>query len=215
MRPVSVRSGLALACLLGLAGCQDPQPVTYTIPKEDRSVTIDPESAQAPRPAPAPTPAAADSSKMQVLPGMAEAAAEAPELSYTVPDGWEEFPPQSVRKANFRMSDESGTAELAVTTFPGDVGGLLANVNRWRGQIGLDPVQESGLDAVTRPITISNHAGTLVSLQGPSQSILGGILSFHGSTWFFKLQGAKATVAANAGALESFLASVSIEDEYH
>jgi hypothetical protein len=152
---------------------------------------------------------------MQVLPGMAEAAEAAPELSYSVPESWEEFPAQSVRKANFRISDESGSAEITVTVFPGDVGGQLANINRWRSQIGLDAIQADGMEAITRPITISGHSSTLVDLQGAEQSILGGILSFHGSTWFFKMQGAKGTVAAQAGQMEDFLASVKIEDNHH
>ncbi len=212
----SILNVVALSGVLLLSGCDRPEPVTYTIPKEDRSATVQPPAASGISPAaPAPAASPSDSSKMQVLPGMAEAAAAAPELSYTVPEGWEEFPAQSVRKANFRVSDESGSAEIAVTTFPGDVGGLLANVNRWRSQIGLDPVQEDGLETLIRPFPISNHRGTIVSLQGPSQSILGGILSFHGSTWFFKMQGATGTVNAQADALETFLDSVAIQDDHH
>lgn len=196
-----------LSIVFLLSGCDKPEPTTYTIPKEDRSAVV---PGQDPPVAPP-----EDSSKMQVLPGMEEAAQEAPELTYTVPEAWEEFPPQSVRKANFRVSDANGNAEVAVTVFPGDVGGTLANVNRWRGQIGLDPLDAEKLSSVTRPFTISDHGGLLVDLQGPEQSILGGILSFHGSTWFFKLQGATGTVAEQADAMEVFLSSVQIEDDHH
>jgi cysteinyl-tRNA synthetase len=38
-------------------------------------------------------------------------------------------------------------AEVAVTVFPGTVGGLTANVNRWRGQIGLPPASEADIQA--------------------------------------------------------------------
>lgn len=203
-----IRSTLILALAsLAIVGCDNPEPTSYTIPKEDRSVEMP--GAIAPQPDPA------KSSEMQVLPGMAEAAAQAPDFTYTVPEAWEEFPPQSIRKANFRVSDESGSAEITVTTFPGDVGGMLGNVNRWLGQIGLDTVDAAGLEKITKPFVISQHAGTLVTLQGPEQSILGGVLNFHGSTWFFKMQGAKGTVAAQAGAMESFLKSVYIEDHHH
>lgn len=200
----------ALTALLLITGCDKAEPVTYTIPKEERGAGSMPTNTPAAQPAPAP-----NNSNMQVLPGMQEAAQAAPELAYTVPEGWEEFPPQSVRKANFRVSDESGTAELAVTVFPGDVGGTLANINRWRGQIGLAPTDTEGMASMVRTITISNHRGLLANLQGPEQSILGGLLSFHGSTWFFKLQGATGTVAAQSEAMEAFLASVEIEDNHH
>lgn len=200
----------ALTALLLITSCDKAEPVTYTIPKKERGAGSMPANTPAAQPATAP-----DNSKMQVLPGMQEAAQAAPELAYTVPEGWEEFPPQSVRKANFRVSDRSGSAELAVTVFPGDVGGTLANINRWRGQIGLDPTDADGMASMVRPITISNHSGLLANLQGPEQSILGGLLSFHGSTWFFKLQGATGTVAAQSEAMEAFLASVQIEDNHH
>lgn len=193
--------------MLFLSACDKPEPVTYTVPKEERSATV---LNQAPHPQPE-----VDTSKMQPLPGMAEAAEAAPELTYTVPEGWDEFPPQSVRKANFRVSDESGSAEIAVTVFPGDVGGKLANINRWRSQIGLDPVDLQGMRQVVRPLMISQHSGMLVSLPGPEQSILGAILDFHGSTWFFKMQGATGTVASQSGAMETFLSSVQIGDHHH
>lgn len=213
-RAMMIRTLLsAIVLLFGLSACDQAQPVTYTIPKEERAAATSGQPTEAATASPAvPT---ADAAKMPVLPGMAEAAQAAPELSYTVPEGWEEFPPRSVRKANFRMSDSSGSAELAVTVFPGDVGGTLANINRWRGQIGLEPTDATGMQAMVRPITISRHQGLLAKLQGPDQSILGGLLSFHGSTWFFKLQGATGTVAAQSEAMEAFLASVRIEDPHH
>ncbi|MFO8027541.1 MAG: hypothetical protein R6U56_07745 [Opitutales bacterium] len=210
----------ALVMLLWFSGCDRAEPVTYTIPKEDRSAST---SGDVPQGAPAasdpgqPPQAApaAGNSEMRVLPGMEEAAQAAPEFTYSVPEAWEEFAPQSVRKANFRVSDERGSAEIAVTVFPGDVGGTLANVNRWRGQIGLDETDADGLRDLTRPFTISKHEAILVELQGPEQSILGGILSFHGSTWFFKMQGDTGTVAEQAEAMEAFLSSVQIEDDHH
>lgn len=198
----------AVAAALFFTGCDKPEPVTYQIPKEERNVTMPQDSAVT-------APAKPEPGKMQVMPGMAEAAEAAPDLSYTVPEAWEEFPAQSIRKANFRVKDASGSAEITVTVFPGDVGGLLGNINRWRGQIGLDAIQEDAINDVARPITISNHKGMLVNLQGPEQSVLGGILSFHGSTWFFKMQGATGTVAAQAEAMDAFLASVEIEDQHH
>lgn len=193
--------------LFFLTGCDRPEPVTYTIPKQERSVSMPGQEAT-----PTPEPARGG---MQVLPGMQEAAQAAPGFTYSVPESWEEFPAQSVRKANFRVSDESGNAEITVTVFPGDVGGTLANVNRWRGQIGLDPIGPDELGSLSREIAISAHDGLLVDLPGPEQSVLGGILSFHGSTWFFKMQGAKGTVAAEAESMEAFLASIRIEDDHH
>ncbi|MFP4068975.1 MAG: hypothetical protein ACLFVC_02230 [Opitutales bacterium] len=212
LNPLGLAAALPLA-LLVLSGCDRPEPTTYQIPKEERAA-----DAPMPTPAAAPTAPASDGGgggNMQVLPGMAEAADAAGDFTYEVPAGWEEFPATGVRKANFRIEDDNGRAELTVTVFPGDVGGKLANINRWRGQIGLEPMTLEDMSEKVRPFRISNHNGQLVHLQGESESILGGLLGHHGFTWFFKMQGDNATVAAQIGAMEEFLQSVRIEDDHH
>jgi hypothetical protein len=206
-------------------GCEKAEPTSYLIPKEPREVAVpaapgDP-SKQAPAPfvaessgASAPD-APAGNNQMRVLPGMAEAANQAGEVRYRVPEGWEDLPPSGIRKANLRVTDDFGTAELTVLVFPGDVGGRLANINRWRGQIGLDPATPEELPAFTEAYTISQHRGLYVRLEGGMQSILGGLLPFHGSTWFFKLQGNSQTVLDNEAAMKAFLDSVQLEDRHH
>lgn len=220
---------LAVFASLTLTSCEKAEPTSYLIPKESREVEVpaapgDP-SKQASAPFvperetagtdPASGPTAARNSQMRVLPGMAEAAQQAGEVSYTVPDGWEDLPASGIRKANLRVTDEFGTAELTVLVFPGDVGGRLANINRWRGQIGLDPATPDELPAFTESYTISRHRGLYVRLEGGMQSILGGLLPFHGSTWFFKLQGNSQTVLNNEAAMKTFLDSVQLEDNHH
>jgi len=199
---------LAAAALLVLAGCDSSEPTSYQIPKEDRSVAM-------PGPVQSEPQAPAAGGGMQVLPGMQEAANAAGGVTYSVPEGWEEKPASGIRKANLLVSDANGSAELTVLTFPGDVGGRLANINRWRGQIGLDPVGPEELPAFTEAYTISGHRGLYVRLDGSLDSILGALLPFHGSTWFFKLQGTRETVEANEAAMKAFLDSVQLEDSHH
>jgi hypothetical protein len=104
---------------------------------------------------------------------------------------------------------------LSVLVFPGDVGGTLANINRWAGQIGLEPVTESTRATISEPYTISKHSGLYVRLTGETQSILGGLLPFHGNTWFFKFMGASATIANNEAQMKAFLDAVELEDHAH
>ena len=55
----------------------------------------------------------------------------------------------SMRLASYEVKDGNGSKlDFSVTSFPGDVGGTLANVNRWLGQIGIDPVKEEGLENI-------------------------------------------------------------------
>ncbi len=82
----------------------------------------------------------------------AQGAPASPESSSTtpweVPEGWVLDPtPRQMRIATYLADTQSGPTEIAITRFPGDVGGVLANINRWRGQMGLEPVSETGLES--------------------------------------------------------------------
>lgn len=66
---------------------------------------------------------------------------------WAVPDGWTEDPkPRQMRLATYLVPDSSGPVEVAVTRFGGRVGGDLANINRWRGQMGLPAIDEAELE---------------------------------------------------------------------
>jgi hypothetical protein len=192
--------GLLVIGLLLLTACEQQVAESYTIPKEKSAVTTTTQS---------------DKPAMQVLPGMQSFADSASGISYQTPDSWTEFPPSSIRKANFTIDNASGTAEVSITVFPGDVGGTLANINRWRQQIGLSSIDQLSLNENISSIIISNHQGYFTKLEGNTESILGGILPFHGSTWFIKMQGDILAIDEEVDTFKSFLSSIRIEDTHH
>ena len=71
-----------------------------------------------------------------------------------------------MRKGSYAV----GGAEVAITAFPGDVGGVLANVNRWRGQAGLAPVDEAGLGQATTSIESNGLHFLVVDAEGGSSA---------------------------------------------
>jgi len=188
--------------------CNQPRPTVYEIPKEDRTVKITANDEKA-------ASSTAGSSDMQILPGMQEAAATAPEILYQVPKGWEELVPSGIRKGTFKVRSERGSAEVTILTFPGDVGGTLANINRWREQIGLAPATSENSRELSEPYKIANHEGLYVRLQGEQQSILGAILPFHGNTWFFKMMGDTPAVIADEANMKQFLDSIHFKAHMH
>jgi hypothetical protein len=204
--------------LLTLVACERSEPTSYLIPKEEPNQQQN-EQPQPSRPSSSASATQAPTNEaqggMQVLPGMQQAANEAGELSYTVPEGWEDLRANGIRKANLKVSDANGSAELTVLVFPGDVGGRLANINRWRGQIALEAASPDELPAFTKGYMISQHRGLYVRLEGEEQSILGALLPFHGNTWFFKLIGDNETVFANEANMKAFLDSVQLQDSHH
>ena len=191
-----------------IIGCDQAQPTVYKIPKEERAVTVNvkPEKATA---------LSTDASKMQILPGMQETADSAPEISYEVPTGWVALAPSGIRKVNLKVDSNGESAEVTVLTFPGDVGGTLANINRWREQVGLKPAVPESIDGFSEPLTIANHPALYVRLKGAEKSILGAILPFHGNTWFFKMLGDTSVVLANDNAMKEFLGSIAFPEHAH
>jgi hypothetical protein len=161
----------------------------------------------APAASPAVAPAAAPASAMAAT---AVPTASGPGLKWTAPAAWESKPATAMRKATYVVPGEgAATAELAVTAFPGDVGGELANVNRWRGQLQLPPVAESELAGAVTHLTVNGLAVTLVELTGGSTDqpvrLLGAMVPSNGSTWFFKLTGPAAVVAKEKAAFLAFV----------
>jgi len=134
-------------------------------------------------------------------------------LTWTAPTDWQAKPLGAMRLGSFSVSSDAGNADISVIAFPGEAGGLLPNINRWRGQLGLAPVAEGDLPGAT---TALDGAGglhfTVVDLSGQAAGaparMLGAILSFDGQTYFFKLTGPDALVAREKTAFLDFLKTV-------
>ena len=197
--------------LLALTGCEKDQPVSYQIPKEERPNSMPSMPAGHPPTGGASTSPQASNPPMQVLPGMQEAANAAPDVTYALPEGWQDLGAAGMRKANLKAGD----AEITALTFPGDVGGNLANINRWATQVGLQEISQADLPTITTPANISKHGGLYVALDGPEKSIRAGILPFHGNTWFFKMMGPNPSIAEHEADFKTFLGSVVIADSHH
>lgn len=127
---------------------------------------------------------------------------------WTVPQGWESVASdQAMRLATFRPG--TGLPEVTLAAFPGDTGGLLANINRWRGQLGLEPINEPQLSQTTQTTTIEGVVVTMVELTGSAgQQMLGAIVvPGDGKTWFVKTTGEPAAIASIKPAFVEFARS--------
>ncbi len=137
------------------------------------------------------------------------AAAQAGNPQWTVPTNWQAGPASSIRRGSFTVKNAAGqTADIAVTAFPGDVGGLLANVNRWRAQIGLEPVTQEQADGLATKLDVNGSAATVVDLVGAKQRMIVATVPHEGNSWFFKMTGDPAVVEAQKAAFLDFVKSV-------
>jgi hypothetical protein len=72
---------------------------------------------------------------------------------WTVPEGWQETPPTQMLLGRFEVKEDDDQLEITVSAFPGDVGGTVANVNRWRSQIELPPQSPTEIQEALSPLT--------------------------------------------------------------
>ena len=105
---------------------------------------------------------------------------------------------------------------MNVSSLAGDGGGLLPNINRWRGQLGLAPATETVLPT----IDVSGVKATLIEFSGtdgrtgkPAQ-LVGLILPLNGQTWFYKLMGDADVVAQQKDAFIKFVQSAKYPDAH-
>lgn len=144
---------------------------------------------------------------------LVDAANPAREVTWKTPEGWQEQPPTEMRQGSFLVNGKDGAkADVSVVGFPGDAGGDLANVNRWRGQIHLQPLDESGLQTAVQKIDMNDGAALLVDMDeksdGTGHKMLAAILHREDKTWFFKMIGDSSVVTAQKNAFLDFLKSV-------
>jgi hypothetical protein len=124
------------------------------------------------------------------------------EFKWTVPPTWTAQGPGAMQVAKFSVPPQGeGKADVSVSIFPSESGGTLANVNRWRKQIGLPEIDEAALSSCTSPLDPIPGA-VFVDLKGDSRALLGAIVPRGGQFFFYKLLGDAAAVGA---AREDFL----------
>jgi hypothetical protein len=98
---------------------------------------------------------------------------------------------------------------------PGPAGGELANVNRWRGQIGLEPLDEAALAAARK--TLTTKAGPLkvydfTSGGASGKRLVAGLTEIEGNTWFVKLTGDAGAVGAARDDFMKLLGSLRVDE---
>jgi hypothetical protein len=148
----------------------------------------------------------------QTLPGFT-APVNQTELRWTSPDVWMEMSGSSVRLASFGIEGVDRSAfDMAVTRFPGDVGGIFSNVNRWRGQIGLAPYSSaSQAEADARRVKSDAFEFVVFYMANEANPPIAtrvAILELNGFSWFFKLTGTRDLIDEHEAAFHQFLLSI-------
>ncbi len=146
--------------------------------------------------------------------------ANAAPLAYKAPESWKEQPATGMRKAAFLVQDGDRSAEVTVIDLARsapNVADPLRNVNRWRGEIGLEPIEQGQLDGVMQEIEVGGQPSQYVELipdrANPAESkadkaTVAAIVSTGDVVWFFKMKGDRDVVVAQRDNFKTFLESV-------
>jgi len=119
-------------------------------------------------------------------------------LGWDLPKSWSESRGSGMRFATLKPPVE-GKIDVSVVTLPGLAGGELGNVNRWRNQIGLPPIDDAERAHMRQDV--ASKAGTIAlydfaSSGANQQRMIAGMLFTGDRSWFLKMVGDDAAVAA-------------------
>ena len=135
--------------------------------------------------------------------------------NWEVPSAWKEVPGGQFLVAKFILPGGGDVpTALNVSMSSGDGGGLLANVNRWRGQLGLEPVTEAVLATQVQSLDLPGGKATLADIAGQDAKsgqkarLLAAVVPRSGETWFYKLMGNAEVVQQEKDAFMKFVQGV-------
>jgi hypothetical protein len=148
-------------------------------------------------------------SRSPQMAAMASQNSGAPQIKWNTPEGWTEIPPSSMRYASFSVSGEDGAKiDISIVTFPGEGGSDADNVNRWRGQIGLAPLDGKQIEAMIVPMNPGSANFSTVDIVGGDSRVIAAWTWRDGRSWFFKMSGPGPLVEGEKSKFFDFLRSI-------
>jgi hypothetical protein len=142
---------------------------------------------------------------------IAPTASVASDLKFNAPSEWSSGKPNAFSLAAFKAIDGDKQVEITVSSAGGD---LLSNVNRWRGQLKLPPIDAAELAKATKKIDTLGSTGDYVEIVGPEaanrETILGVQTEAGGRTWFVKLKGDAELAEREKSRFEAFVKSLQL-----
>ncbi len=191
----------AVSVTLLWTGCSDPEPRVYRVERTERAT-----------PTEMTAPASGD------LAGTPE---QLPPYRWEAPEHWQAQPLTSFRVGSYRPAgDLYDQVDISVTTFSGFGGDDLANVNRWRDQIGLPHLTREQLQQDRKeipsgmgPLAFYDYTGESADNETPFR-IAAAIYrdATHNVSWFFRISGPQDAVAAEMPHFQRMVATFATGD---
>ncbi len=112
------------------------------------------------------------------------------DMRYVVPAGWQSGSQRPMRLATFLVNEDGKKIEITLSRLGVNPGSMLANVNRWRGQVGLQEIDQAKLTDDTQTLQVDGTSCSYFELNGDSgQAIDVVVVKRPDSTLFIKMMG--------------------------
>jgi hypothetical protein len=114
-----------------------------------------------------------------------------------------------MRYASFSAPAEDGAkVDISVVTFPGDGGNDADNINRWRGQIGLGPLDPNVVTSQVAPLKTADTTFSTTDIVGDKRRTIAAWTRRDGRVWFFKATGPHTAVEKEKPNFVKFIESI-------
>jgi len=135
------------------------------------------------------------------------------DIRVQAPSEWKPGRLSQMRRAAYVVSDGDQQAEITVISALGDE---LANVNRWRGQVGLPEISAEQMAKEKRTLEVAGEPASYFVIQGAadspqSQSMLVSIVPHAGTLWFVKMMGDTQLVMREQQRFEQFVRDIQFQ----
>ncbi len=131
-------------------------------------------------------------------------------ISYEAPDGWREEGRRPMRLVTFTVERDEKKIEILLSQLGPSAGSLVANVNRWRGQIGLGSADEGDINNDFKSIEVDGNEAKYIQIvaEDTNQVIFVVIVQRPDLTLFVKLTGDRTLAEAETANFEAFARSI-------
>lgn len=155
---------------------------------------------------------------MSAMGSLVEAPTSQNILAWVSPEGWKEEAGTHMRMASFHPIADPETIDCYIIALGGPAGGLEANLERWLGQLGLQP-SDDNVNQLSKSAQILNTKDgleikvfdfTTLQIKGSAsdKSMLVGVIALDKTTIFVKMTGSIESVKQNKDNFLKLLKSI-------
>ncbi len=87
-------------------------------------------------------------------------------IQWKTPDGWKQIAGADVLYARLRKDGDGQATEITITKLPPGAKDPRANIDRWRGQLGLGPIDDEALQKLVGNVKVDGVSSTRVDFVG-------------------------------------------------